>query len=63
MSNIISRIKNSLLTSPTLSTLWEMYLDMKEGKIITIPPFLQRYLQESAWMKKEHKKATPYSLS
>tara|TARA_R110001592_G_C13089700_1_gene743321 strand:- start:62 stop:1513 length:1452 start_codon:yes stop_codon:yes gene_type:complete len=37
-----------------------MYLDMKEGKIITIPPFLQRYLQESAWMKKEHKKAKEY---
>ena len=60
MSNIISRIKNSLLTSPTLSTLWEMYLKMKEGEIITIPPFLQRYLQESAWVKKEHKKAKEY---
>tara|TARA_R100001377_G_C3187105_1_gene109034 strand:+ start:133 stop:1641 length:1509 start_codon:yes stop_codon:yes gene_type:complete len=56
----MSRIKNSLETSPTLSTLWEMYFDMKEGRIITIPPFLQRYLQESAWVKKEHKKAKEY---
>jgi len=60
MNNIMSRIKNSLETSPTLSTLWEMYFDMKEGRIITIPPFLQRYLQESAWVKKEHKKAKEY---
>ena len=60
MSNIISYIKNSLTTAPVLSTLWKMYLDMKEGIIITIPPFLQRYLQESAWMKKEYKKSKEY---
>ena len=60
MGKIISYIKNSLKTSPILSTLWEMYLDMKEGIIITIPPFLQRYLQESAWMKQEYKKSKEY---
>lgn len=63
MSKLITYIKDSLTTSPVLSTLWEQYLLMSEGTIITIPPFLQRYLQRQAWVKQNFKKAKEYNHS
>jgi hypothetical protein len=63
MSKLTTYVKDSLTTSPVLSTLWQQYLMMSEGTIITIPPFLQRYLQKQAWMKQNFKKAKEYNHS
>ena len=60
MDDIQIYIKDKLTTEPVLSSLWEQYELIRDGVIITISPFLQRYLQKEAWMKMKCKKAKEY---
>jgi|TARA_B100001094_G_scaffold40435_1_gene35106 hypothetical protein len=44
-------------------TFEDLYLKTKDGTIITLPPFLQRFLQEVVWQKNEWNKAKSFMTS
>jgi len=44
-------------------TFEELYLKTTDGTIITLPPFLQRFLQEIVWKKNEYTKAKSFMTS
>lgn len=44
-------------------TFESLYLKTKDGTIITLPPFLQRYLQEQVWKNNDYAKSKSYISS
>jgi len=63
MSEQLAVLKNELKTVPGVKTLYWCYEQMKEGKIVTIPPFLQRQLQKRVWEMTGSTKSKQYLYS
>jgi len=57
-----NKLKLSVLPNE-YKTFEDLYLKTKDGTIITLPPFLQRYLQEAVWSASEYDKAKSYISS
>jgi hypothetical protein len=56
--------KLSIKVNPEgFSTFERLYLKTKDGTIITLPPFLQRYLQEQIWKHNNYGKSKSYISS
>ena len=60
MSKQLAVLKDELKTLPSVKTLYWCYEQMKEGKIVTIPPFLQRQLQKRVWEMTGNTKSKQY---
>ena len=63
MSEQLAILKDELKTLPGVKTLYWCYEQMKEGKIVTIPPFLQRQLQKRVWEMTGNTKSKQYLYS
>ena len=63
MNKQLAVLKDELKTLPDVRTLYWCYEQMKEGRIVTIPPFLQRQLQKRVWEMTGNTKSKQYLYS
>ena len=58
-----AELVDELKVDTNLYYLWDIASDLIEGRIITLPPWLQRQLQENEWTENDNDKAKSYFAS